>query len=214
MMTRGSGATDIGFGQRPAILVIDFQRGFTDPRQTLGGSALVESAVRESARLLDAARAVSVPVIQTRVVHEGAGNRLRWKIPAVLEEFDEGAAATEFEPRTFDPTYDIVIRKNAPSIFFNTHAVSVLVKGEIDTTVIVGCNTSGCVRASIVDAFSYGFRVVVPRECVGDVEDGPHEGTLRDVGRRYADVRRTDDVLAALRDCADRTTFPQRGERT
>jgi maleamate amidohydrolase len=68
----------------------------------------------------------------------------------------------------------------------------------VDTVVICGCTTSGCVRASIVDAFSHGFRVIVPEDCVGDMEEGPHWDNLRDVGRRYADVVKLDDVLAQL----------------
>lgn len=197
---RGFGTTTIGFGQRPAILVVDFQRGFTDPGQTLGGSALVNAAVAKTRDLLKVARAATVPVLQTYVAHGSGTDALNWKIPAVIDEFHEGKPATVLDPGTFDPDYDVVVRKNAPSILFQTTAISFLVKHRIDTTIIVGCNTSGCVRASAVDAFSYGFRVMVVEDCVGDVETGPHEDALRDLGRRYADIVSMSDVIEKIED--------------
>lgn len=196
---QGFGSTSIGFGTRPAILVVDFQRAFTDASQPLGGSEMVERAVTNTASLLEVARSLKVPVIQTFVGHDGETDALHWKIPAVREGFRLGSVATEIDPRIHDPSHDIVVRKIAPSILFQTPAISSLIQWGIDTTIIVGCNTSGCVRASVVDAFSYGFRVIVPEECVGDVESGPHNDSLRDVGRRYADVMRLQDVLAALK---------------
>ena len=78
--------------------------------------------------------------------------------------------------------------KGAPSIFFQTAAAPFFVRQNVDTIIVTGCTTSGCVRASVIDAFSYGFRVTVPEDCVGDVEEGPHVANLRDMGRRYADV--------------------------
>ena len=195
---QGFGATRTGFGERPAVLVVDFQRGFTDPAQPLGGSPLVDAAVEATARLLRAARASELPVLQTYVAHQGEADALRWKIPAVISELRVGSPAAELDPRTFDPSHDLVVRKIAPSIFFGTPAAAILTRLGVDTAIVTGCNTSGCVRASVVDAFSHGFRVIVPRECCGDVERGPHEDSLRDVGRRYADVVGLDEVLAAL----------------
>ncbi|MEM1155409.1 MAG: isochorismatase family protein, partial [Pseudomonadota bacterium] len=96
--------------------------------------------------------------------------------------------------------HDVTVRKIAPSIFFGTPAIQFLTRHQIDTTIIVGCNTSGCVRASVVDAFSYGYRVIVPRDCCGDVEEGPHEDNLRDVGRRYADIVTLNETITALPD--------------
>ncbi|MEM0906324.1 MAG: isochorismatase family protein [Pseudomonadota bacterium] len=194
----GYSQISVGFGKRPAILVVDFQMGFTDASLTMGGSPLVDSAVENTARLLASARERKIPVIQTYVAHTQGSEALRWKIPAVVEEFGEGAPATKLDPRIYDPDYDILVRKIAPSILFQTPAIQVLGRHNIDTTIIVGCNTSGCVRASIVDAFSYGFRVIVPRECCGDVEEGPHNDNLRDVGRRYADVVSLNEVMMAL----------------
>jgi maleamate amidohydrolase len=83
---------------------------------------------------------------------------------------------------------DFTYCKNAPSMFFQTPLITFLVRERVDTVIVTGCTTSGCVRATVVDAFSYGFRVQVVEDCCGDAEQGPHEDTLRDVGRRYADI--------------------------
>jgi maleamate amidohydrolase len=121
-----------------------------------------------------------------------------WKIPAVVNEFHHGHPSTELDGRIYDRAYDMVVCKNAPSIFFNTAVASYFIKDGVDTVIVSGCNTSGCVRASINDAFSYGFRVIVPEPCCGDVEEGPHRDNLRDVGRRYADVVELEEVLAYI----------------
>ena len=196
--SQGYGATAIGMGRRPAVLVVDFQLGFTSADQALGGSPLVDAAVENTARLLHCARERKLPIIQTYVAHDKADEALHWKIPAVLTDFFEGSTCTTLDPRIYDPSYDVVVRKTAPSILFQTPAIQLLTRNAIDTTLVVGCNTSGCVRASIVDAFSFGFRVIVPADCCGDVEEGPHNDNLRDVGRRYADVIGLNEVIAAL----------------
>lgn len=194
--SQGFGETPIGWGGRPAVLVVDFQRGFTDPGRPLGGSPHVEAAVEATARLLRVARAAGVPVLQTYVARAEA-EALRWKISAVVSALRPGTAAAELDPRTHAPS-DVVVRKIAPSIFFGTPAAAILTRWGADTVIVTGCNTSGCVRASVVDAFSHGFRVIVPRECCGDVEAGPHEANLRDVGRRYADVIGVEEAMEAL----------------
>jgi maleamate amidohydrolase len=90
------------------------------------------------------------------------------------------------------------LRKGAPSIFFNTPAAAYFAKNRVDTMIVTGCITSGCVRASIVDSFSLGFRTIVPEDCVGDHEPEPHQDNLRDVERRYADVCTADDVIRQI----------------
>lgn len=185
---RGFGSRRIGFGERPAVVVVDFQRGFTDAAFPLGGSPLVERAVTNTATLLGHARAAGLPVVSCFVAYHGPGDMPHWKIPAVLEEFRLGHPCTDLDPRVHDPAHDVVLVKRAPSIFFETGAAQVLVRNRCDTVVVTGCNTSGCVRASVVDAFSHGFRVIVPEPCVGDVDEGPHRANLTDIDRRYADV--------------------------
>ena len=88
--------------------------------------------------------------------------------------------------------------KHGPSIFFQTPVVPYFIKEGVQTVIITGCTTSGCVRASTIDSFSWGFRTIVPEDCVGDHEDGPHNDNLRDVGRRYADISTADKVIAYI----------------
>ncbi len=105
---------------------------------------------------------------------------------------------TQIDPRISDTDYIFEFTKTAPSIFFLTPLATWLTKHNIDTTIITGCTTSGCVRASIIDSFSYGYRTIVPEDCCGDMDEGPHHDNLRDVGRRYADVVSLADVLKHL----------------
>ena len=194
----GFGTGRIGWGDKPGIAVVDFQTAFTDPKYPLGKSPMVHAAVDRTAELLKAARAANVPVANCYTATSSARDALRWKIPTVVNEFHHGHPCTELDPRIFDRDYDAVVCKKGPSLFFETNAVSIFIKERVDTVVVVGCNTSGCIRATVNDAFSYGFRVMIPVECVGDVEEGPHEDNLRDVGRRYADVVTLAETLEAI----------------
>lgn len=191
----GYEATEIGFGERPGILVVDLQVGFTDPRFPLGGRPLVRRAVGNTARVLAAARRANLPVANCYTAYGSERDMLHWKIGPVRESFYEGAPCTEMEPRTADPDYDYIFRKSAPSIFFQTPVASFLTRNRVDTTIVMGCMTSGCIRASVVDSFSNGYRTMVPEDCVGDAEEGPHRDNLRDVGRRYADIVSSGRVL-------------------
>ena len=154
--------------------------------------------MQNTATLLAAARRGNVPVATCYTAYSGARDAPYWKIPPVLEEFRHGHPCTELEPRIYDKDYDVVYCKTGPSIFFQTAITQFFVKERVDTVIVAGCNTSGCIRASVIDAFSYGFRVMVPEDCVGDVEEGPHRANLTDVGRRYADVVTLDEVLDYL----------------
>ena len=193
---RGYGGGSVGFGQRPGIAVVDFQLAFTDARFPLGGAELTERAVENTATLLQSARSAGLPVASCYTAYHGPGDAPHWKVPPVIETLRHGAEAVRLDPRIHDPSYDVVMSKGAPSIFFQTAAMPFFVRQNVDTIIVVGCTTSGCVRASVIDAFSYGFRVTVPEDCVGDVEEGPHVANLRDMGRRYADV-------LALQACLD-----------
>jgi maleamate amidohydrolase len=191
----GFDARRIGFGERPGIAVVDFQKGFTRPEFRLGGRPLVERAVTNSALLLKAARAANLPVATCYTAYTSERDMPYWKIAPVLKDFVHGNAAVELDERIYEQGYDAVVCKTGPSIFFQTPVAAFFIKERVDTVIIVGCNTSGCVRASVNDAFSYGYRVIVPEPCVGDVEEGPHRDNLRDVGRRYADVVGLEEVL-------------------
>ncbi len=185
---RGYGRIGIGFGKRVGVAVVDFQLAFTDAKFALGGSALTERAVRNTATLLHAARTARLPVVSCYTAYHGVADAPHWKIPPVLETLRHGAEAARLDPRIHDADYDVVLCKSGPSIFFHTAAAPIFVRQEVDTIIVTGCTTSGCVRASVIDAFSYGFRVIVPEDCVGDVDEGPHVANLTDVGRRYADI--------------------------
>lgn len=185
---RGYGGAPVGFGRRPGIVVVDFQLGFTDPRFPLGGAPMINAAVDNTAILLRAARAAGVPVAACYIAYAGAGDAPHWKVAPVIDTLRHGSEAARLDPRIHDPDHDLVLCKSAPSIFFQTNAAPYFVRQGVDTVIVTGCVTSGCVRASVVDAFSYGFRVIVPEPCVGDVAREPHEANLRDIDRRYADV--------------------------
>jgi maleamate amidohydrolase len=187
-----------GFGARPAVLVVDLHVAFTDPRYPLGRLPMVQVATDNTARLLALARSRGVPVAKCYTAYGSERDMPRWKIADVHDHFYYGDPSNEPDPRVHDAQYDFTFVKNAPSMFFHTPLITFLAKQQVDTVVVTGCTTSGCVRATVVDAFSYGFRVVVPEDCVGDVDDGPHRQNLEDVGRRYADVVRMDEVMAAL----------------
>lgn len=192
----GYGGANIGFGERPAVLVVDFQRGFSDPASPIGGSAHIERAIENTAVLLKAAEKHNVPVASCRVSWDSSADMAYWKVSSLFDgSFYHGHRMTEFDPRIQNIEGIFEFTKTAPSAFFRTPLPTWLTKHNIDTTIITGCTTSGCVRASIVDSFSYGYRTIVPEDCCGDQEAGPHEDNLRDVARRYADVVTLEDVL-------------------
>jgi maleamate amidohydrolase len=183
---RGYGGQQVGWGERIGIAVVDFQLAFTDARFPMGGAPLTDRAVNNTARLLEAARSAGLPVVSCYTAYHG-DDAPHWKIPPVLEGLRHGRDEVRLDPRIADGA-DMVICKSAPSIFFQTPAAPIFVRNRVDTVIVTGCTTSGCVRASIIDAFSFGFRVIVPEDCVGDVAEGPHFANLQDVGRRYADI--------------------------
>ena len=195
---RSYGAQSIGFGEKPGIAVMDFQLGFTDPDHSLGGSALVQRAISNSARLLNVARECGVPVANCYTGYSSARDKPYWKITAVLEGFIDGDHSTQFDPRTYNKEYDVAMRKSGASMFFQTPAAAFFNKEGVDTIILLGCVTSGCVRASIVDSFQWGFRTLVPEDCVGDQHERPHWDNLRDVSRRYCDLTTADAMIDAI----------------
>ncbi|MDN2568320.1 isochorismatase family protein [Aquibium sp. A9E412] len=188
----------IGFGDKPGVVVVDFQTAFTDPQFPLGRSPMIHGAVDQTVKLLKAARAAGAPVANVYTAYSSARDAPYWKIPTVVNDFHHGKPGTELDPRIHDAGYDAVFCKTGPSVFFQTAIVSYFAKERVDTVFVVGCTTSGCIRASVIDAFSYGYRVMVPEPCVGDMDEGPHRDNLRDVGRRYCDVLALDESLDYL----------------
>jgi maleamate amidohydrolase len=194
---RGYGHRQVGFGEKPGIVVVDLQRAFTDSGFTTGGAALVRRSVENTARLLKTARAAGVPVATCYMAYHSERDAPYWKV-AGIAELRDGEPGCEIDPLIADPSYDFVLRKSAPSIFFNTPAAGFFAKNRVDTMIVTGCITSGCVRASVIDSFSLGFRTIVPEDCVGDQDDQAHQDNLRDIERRYADIVDCDHAIRQI----------------
>lgn len=194
---RGYGSRRVGFGTKPGIVVIDFQRGFTDPAFPMGGAAMVDQAVRNTVPLMEAAKRAGLPVVACVNGYDSPRAAPYWKIDPVFDLL-RGSPQVELDPRIAAAGPDLVLMKSAPSIFFGTPAAAVLTKEKVDTVIVTGCITSGCIRASVIDAFSRGFRVIVAHDCVGDHDQAAHDQNLTDVDRRYADVIHSSVAIAAI----------------
>jgi nicotinamidase-related amidase len=189
----------VGLGESPAVLVVDMTRSFTDPDHPVGSDQT--RALGAIATLLDTARGQRVPVFYTTMAFEDqARDAVTWgrKMPALAQLRLDDPASVEVDPRIAPVPGDLVLNKRAPSAFFGTGLVSLLVPLRVDTLIVTGCATSGCVRATVVDALSYGYRVAVPAECVSDRAVGPHEANVFDINAKYADVMPLNDVTAYL----------------
>lgn len=191
-----------GFGRSAALLVVDFVNGFVDP-EIFGGGNIAE-AVSATVPLLAFFRAANRPVVFTRIVYADDGSDAGiWcaKVPR-LRELTEKAHASQVVSELTPCPGELVIRKTQASAFFATHLAGVLLSKGIDTLVIAGCTTSGCVRASVIDAMSWNFRPVVAQDCVGDRALGPHEANLFDIGQKYADLLTAREIMLALASAA------------
>lgn len=193
-------AGGLGFGRSPAVLVVDVCLAYLDDSSPL--RAPVEDAVEASARLVAAARQDSVPVLFTRVRFQrgGADGGLFWrKIPA-LRVLEEGSPLGAFpdDPAPLDG--EVVVTKQYASAFFGTSLASTLHAEGIDTLLICGLTTSGCIRASAVDALQHGFRPLVISDACGDRDPAPHEANLLDLSAKYADVLTVDEAITRLRE--------------
>jgi maleamate amidohydrolase len=194
---QGFGQT-LGFGAASALLVIDFTQGFADPA-VLGGGNIPE-AIRNTVTLLAAARSANVPIVYTRHAYAEDGSNFglfNVKLPT-NNLLIVGSRNVEIVPELAPIAGERVLDKQFPSAFYGTTLASWLTARRIDTVAICGCTTSGCVRASAVDAMCAGFRPIVVRDCVGDRAEGPHESNLFDLQQKYADVVRLDEVLLHL----------------
>jgi maleamate amidohydrolase len=187
----------VGFGARPAVLVIDFIEAYTTKGAAFFGQGVVD-AVEQTVDLLAAARKARVPIIYTKVLYHPSGvdgGLFVKKVPA-LRKLVAGEPLAEIDHRIPPAPEDLVIVKNYPSCFFGTSLASTLAGLGVDTVILTGCSTSGCIRAAAIDAIQYGYRVIVPRECVGDRHDGPHDANLFDINAKYGDVLPRERVLA------------------
>lgn len=187
--SRGIFADRFGFGVKPAIVVVDFAYGWTDPTYA-GGSARLDLPVQNTAALLSAAREHGVPIIYTTSPWRPNTGDQPFKSAAdasgQFRTWDERACA--IDERVAPQPADLVIEKDNASAFFGTHLISYLIQHAIDTLLITGCSTSACIRATATDAKSYRLRPIIIRECVGDRSAAAHVFTLHDIQARFADV--------------------------
>ena len=186
---RGKGlAGELGFGERPAVLVVDFIRGFTDPASPLGSD--LDREVTATGELLAAARRAAIPILFTTTAYdaelEEAGLFVH-KVPS-LGCLVRGSPAVELDPRLAREPSETLLEKQYASAFFGTGLAARLGRGRIDTLLLAGCTTSGCIRATAVDALQHGFRAMVVLECVGDRAAAPHRANLLDIQGKYGDV--------------------------
>ncbi len=188
----------VTLGEHPAVLVVDFSRGFTDPECTMGSDLTEE--VEATSRLLAAAREREIPIIFTTIGFEPNlkdGSLWLQKAPG-LAELQVGGKWVEIDPRLERGEDEVVILKKGASAFFGTNLPSVLVSQGVDTIVLCGATTSGCIRATAIDLLQYGYPTLVPRECVGDRAQAPHEANLVDIQAKYADVVSVEEALAYI----------------
>jgi nicotinamidase-related amidase len=188
----------VGFGQRPAVLAVDFITGFTDLRSPLAGDLDTQLAATNA--LLEPARAAGIPVIFSTVAYDAelqeAGIWVR-KIPA-NSWLVEGSEWVEVDARLNQRPNETTLVKKYASCFFGTDLAARLISRRVDTLIITGCTTSGCVRATAVDACSYGFHTIVVEEAVGDRAALPHAASLFDIDAKYGDVVGLDETLSYL----------------
>jgi N-formylmaleamate deformylase len=185
-------------GTRPAVLVVDLTHGFTDPASPLGCD--LTSEVQATRAVVDAARARRFPVLFTTVAFGPAGNDGGiWpqKIPAALT-LASGSRWVDVDPRLDRRPDEPLIVKKGPSAFFGTPLASLLVAERVDTVVLCGTTTSGCIRATAIDLVQHGYPALVPRECVGDRARAPHDANLADIDAQYGDVVPAAEALAFL----------------
>lgn len=185
------------WGKRPAVVLIDFARAYFDPNAPLFGGEGCQIALDNSAILADAARAAGVPVIFTEVKYQPGGSdggAFYAKVPA-LSCFDAGAETQKLMPPLEIKENDILISKQYPSGFFGTSLASTLHFMNIDTLLLCGVTTSGCVRATCIDSISNGFVTLVVEDGVGDRADEPHQANLFDMSAKYADLVTTKGAI-------------------
>lgn len=189
--------TDLGLGNKPALIVVDATVGFTDPRSPLGMEG--SSQVAAIAKLLQVFRSLGLPVVFTTNAygHPAEARIFRTKIP-LLNKLTVGGPLAAIDPRIVPLQGEVVLNKTVPSAFFDTSLRQILVNLGVDSTVVVGFSTSGCVRATAVDALQSNFRLVVVRDACGDRDIHAHEANLRDIDLKYGDVVTLDEVLRML----------------
>lgn len=200
---RGIFQERFGFGQKPAIVVVDFAYGWTDDAYA-GGSRRLDGPVMKTRELLDFVRSrrLPIPIVYTTSPYRPDTGDQPFKSAADRSPGDRflpwDARACVIDERVAPASRDLVIYKENASAFFGTHLASYLIEERCDTLLITGCSTSACIRATATDAKSYRFKPIIIRDCVGDRAPAAHEWTLFDIQARFADVVSLNNVLSHL----------------
>jgi nicotinamidase-related amidase len=202
---RGIFQDRFGFGERPAVVVVDFAYGWTDEAYA-GGSRRLDGPVTATRRLLEAARSRGLPIVYTTSPYRPESGDQPFKSAA-----DPSAAfrawdrrACQIDERVAPQPKDLVIEKENASAFFGTHLAGYLIQHRVDTLLITGCSTSACIRATATDAKSYRFRPIIVADCVGDRSAPAHIFTLADIQARFADVVELEEALKYVERLAGR----------
>lgn len=193
---RAGFGTRLGFGDRPALVMVDLARAYLDPQSPLF-LASGEAALMVNRALADAVRAAGLPVVFTRVVYQpgGTDGGLFYRRVQSLACFEDGNPLGEFDPRLAPQPGDHVVTKQYPSAFFGTTLATTLHVLGCDSCVVTGFSTSGCVRATALDALCHGFRSLVTADGCADRDPDVHRGNLFDLDQKYSDVVSSADVL-------------------
>lgn len=189
-----------GFGRRPALVVVDMTLGFTDPESPLGCD--LEGPIEQIRKLLGSARQAEIPVIFTTVAYRESDKLTAAafiaKIPALLALEAGSRWAEEWDPRITPHEGEPVINKLFQSSFFGTPLGTLLTAAGVDTLIVSGASTSGCIRATVFDAIQHGYRPVIPGEAVGDRNPTAHESNLYDMDAKNGDVVSVEEALEYL----------------
>lgn len=186
-----------GIGAAPALVLVDFVVGFADPAHFGGGN--IGPAIENAVALLAHARAKAWPVAHTRVVYADDGSDagvFTLKAPSLLK-LTETSPLSQIVPQLTPIAGELVVPKRGASAFFDTQLSGFLRLRRVDTLIVAGCTTSGCVRATVVDAMQHDLRTIVAVDCVGDRALGPHEANLFDMRQKYADLMTNAGLMAA-----------------
>lgn len=193
----------LGFGKRPAIVVVDLANAFTGGSGNHPLSSDMDGVIEATLALLEAAREKNVPIYFTTISYNDESGPGTWALKSpVLKTLVGGGPDTEIDPRLKRREHETLITKPGASSFFATNLAALLTNKGVDTVIVTGGSTSGCVRATVVDAIQLGFRPIIPEECVGDRAEGPHHASLIDMDGKYGDVLPLTEVLEYVRGLA------------
>jgi nicotinamidase-related amidase len=207
---KGEHGGRLGFGAWPAVVVVDFTYAFVDPEHILAAGDSGVLAVKETRRVLDAARALGAPVVFTRPTPQvltapAVGSISRKRIEATQRALAHPRGSDLVDELGWQPE-EPILDKSAASGFLGTDLLKTLIYHRVDTLIVTGAATSGCLRATVVDAGAYNYFTIVPEQCVSDRSAVSHQMSLFEIDQKYADVVDVEEVLQYLRRLADEQT--------